>query len=345
MLLKKRSLSALRLTSLAVFMLAVAFVVLSCLPITARAEQGQTEPLAYLDENGETRTLAKYNVVTDKTTAWGYDYELASGWYVVTDDVTINEPVRICNDNEINLLLCDGKTLTIHDIHDGRGEIAALCGEDNNNLRIYGQSKGTGKLCVTSQGLQESGISLSNLYLYGGALEVDAASLGKEGEDGQFSLYSAIFGGTYFSWTSPNNRLNIKHTPMEGGVTSTLENVVPEFTKAFIIEGTNTLASSAKTTEEFTSLCNGKTLIPAYKVLFKPNGGKGDDFAIGVSANGTEKAVKPDDPSREGYFFDGWYTDENGEGEPFSFDTLITQDITLYAKWRQDTKEHTIRIA
>ena len=263
MLLKKRSLSALRLTSLAVLMMAVAFVVLSCLPITALAAEGPTGPLTYLDENGETRTLADYTVVTDETTDWEYDYDHASGWYVVTDDVTINKPVSICNDNEINLLLCDGMTLTIND---EQGGMAALCGEGNNNLHIYGQARGTGKLRVTSEGRWESGISLSNLYLYGGCLEVDAVSLGKEGEDGQFSLYPAIFGGTYFSWTSLNNRLNIKHTPMEGGVTSTLEDVVPEFRKAFIIEGTNTLASSAKTTEEFTSLCNGKTLIPAYKV-------------------------------------------------------------------------------
>lgn len=332
-----------RLTSLAVFMLAVAFGVLCCLPITVLAAEGQTRPLTYLDENGETRTLADYTVVTGETTDWEYDYDLASGWYVVTDDVTINKWVRICNDNEINLLLCDGKTLTIND--DAGSGIAALWGEGNNNLRIYGQAEGTGKLRVTSQGRKESGISLSNLYLYGGCLEVDAVSLGKEGEDGQFSLYPAVFGGTFFSWTSLNNRLNIKHTPMEGGVTSTLEDVVPEFRKAFIIEGTNTLASSAKTTEEFTSLCNGKTLIPAYKVLFNPNGGEGDDFAIGVAATGTEKTVKPEDPSREGYFFEGWYTDENGAGEPFSFDTPITQDITLYAKWRQDTTEHTIRIA
>ncbi|MBR6329045.1 MAG: hypothetical protein IKR68_05295, partial [Lachnospiraceae bacterium] len=78
MLLKKRSLSALRLTSLAVFMLAVAFVVLSCLPITARAaegqtEQGQTEPLTYLDKNGEARTLEDYTVVKGETTAWEYN--------------------------------------------------------------------------------------------------------------------------------------------------------------------------------------------------------------------------------------------------------------------------------
>ena len=36
-------------------------------------------------------------------------------------------------------------------------------------------------------------------------------------------------------------------------------------------------------------------------------------------------------PTRTGYTFDGWYLDE--AEEPFDFDTIITSDITLTAKW------------
>lgn len=43
------------------------------------------------------------------------------------------------------------------------------------------------------------------------------------------------------------------------------------------------------------------------------------------------KAVKPEDPTREGYQFLGWY---NGE-EEYNFDTPITGDLTLTAKWEE----------
>ena len=44
------------------------------------------------------------------------------------------------------------------------------------------------------------------------------------------------------------------------------------------------------------------------------------------------KAVKPTDPSKDGYLFVGWYTD-SGLSESFSFDTPIESNMTLYAKW------------
>ena len=49
-----------------------------------------------------------------------------------------------------------------------------------------------------------------------------------------------------------------------------------------------------------------------------------------------ERATQPVDPKEEGFVFEGWYTSEEcKEGEQFSFDTPITADITLYAKWTE----------
>lgn len=45
-----------------------------------------------------------------------------------------------------------------------------------------------------------------------------------------------------------------------------------------------------------------------------------------------EKAVQPDSPRREGFWFGGWYTD-NTYTDRFIFDTEITSDIAVYAKW------------
>ena len=64
-------------------------------------------------------------------------------------------------------------------------------------------------------------------------------------------------------------------------------------------------------------------------VTFNPDNG-GDTFTQNVEYEG--KAIKPTpDPEKTGYTFDGWYLDE--AEAPFSFDTTITSDITLTAKW------------
>ena len=47
-----------------------------------------------------------------------------------------------------------------------------------------------------------------------------------------------------------------------------------------------------------------------------------------------ELATKPADPVRDGYSFGGWFLDLDDE-DAFDFNTKISKDITLYAKWGQ----------
>lgn len=49
-----------------------------------------------------------------------------------------------------------------------------------------------------------------------------------------------------------------------------------------------------------------------------------------------EKAVCPEDPVREGYRFEGWFTDSEGTAL-FDFNTELTQNTMLYAKWTSAT--------
>ena len=48
------------------------------------------------------------------------------------------------------------------------------------------------------------------------------------------------------------------------------------------------------------------------------------------------KAVKPENPTKKGYVFTGWYTkNADNEYKPFDFNTTVTEDITLYAQWEE----------
>lgn len=42
---------------------------------------------------------------------------------------------------------------------------------------------------------------------------------------------------------------------------------------------------------------------------------------------------RPDDPTRTGYEFAGWYKNSNLTGDPYAFDTKVFSDFDLYAKW------------
>ena len=65
------------------------------------------------------------------------------------------------------------------------------------------------------------------------------------------------------------------------------------------------------------------------KVSFNAGEGSKVDFQT-TAANGS--VAKPADPTREGYTFAGWYTDEACT-EAYDFSVAVTADITLYAKW------------
>ena len=51
-----------------------------------------------------------------------------------------------------------------------------------------------------------------------------------------------------------------------------------------------------------------------------------------------ETATKPADPTRTGFTFKGWYSDA-GLTSAFNFNTAITKDTTLYAKWEKVSPE------
>lgn len=71
-----------------------------------------------------------------------------------------------------------------------------------------------------------------------------------------------------------------------------------------------------------------KTKVESYTVAF--NSAEGSEVASQTVEQG-KTAVKPDDPTREGYDFQGWLLN----GQAYDWNTPITGDITLTASWTE----------
>ena len=84
-----------------------------------------------------------------------------------------------------------------------------------------------------------------------------------------------------------------------------------------------------------------------YTVSFNTNGGSS---IVSQSVEGGGIASKPEDPIKpdsqtETYTFENWYTstdDGNTLSDVFDFNTLITDNVTLYAKWTQSIITYTV---
>lgn len=70
----------------------------------------------------------------------------------------------------------------------------------------------------------------------------------------------------------------------------------------------------------------------SYTVTFESNGGS--TVASQTVAEG-ESASRPEDPTKSGYVFGGWYLDA-AASKPYTFGTAVDSNITLYAEWYED---------
>ena len=74
---------------------------------------------------------------------------------------------------------------------------------------------------------------------------------------------------------------------------------------------------------------NFNTEVNYYTITFDTAGGSSIDSIV-VKENDT--ITKPNDPTKEGYTFLGWYIGD----EEFNFEDLVKSDLTLVAKWEEN---------
>ncbi|MCL1794304.1 MAG: S-layer homology domain-containing protein [Oscillospiraceae bacterium] len=79
----------------------------------------------------------------------------------------------------------------------------------------------------------------------------------------------------------------------------------------------------------------GGTVTITYTVKFDTDDGSAVSDQV-VSSGG--KATKPDDPTKEGYTFAGWYSD-SGFVTEYDFAKIVTGNISVYAQWTKNIIE------
>lgn len=95
-------------------------------------------------------------------------------------------------------------------------------------------------------------------------------------------------------------------------------------------------SSSGKITVSGGTFKNGASGV--WTVTFNTNGGTPEPESQ-IRAN--LPATKPDDPTKEGYNFGGWYTDAAFTTEyKFTESEKVTQDMPLYAKWTKEAAKY-----
>lgn len=147
--------------------------------------------LSYMGWNDDTKKLesrlladGEYTVLTGDMTELG-----TSGtetWYVVKDDVTItggNADNVLLILGHVNLILCDGATLTISNPTEPYVVQLIQILPDNSSLTIYGQSGQTGKLEVSAAHGTFAAFGIycgGPMTVHGGVVEVRNGSSGDE---------------------------------------------------------------------------------------------------------------------------------------------------------------------
>ncbi len=112
---------------------------------------------------------------------------------------------------------------------------------------------------------------------------------------------------------------------------------IGEFTKTavFIPTDENYAAIEADITVTVYRPSSGGSSVTRYTVTFDTQGGS-KITSSSVTRNTVVK--EPAEPTKDGYVFEGWFTDKACATE-YDFTSKVTKNITLYAKWAEDKKE------
>jgi len=299
----------------------------------------RTEKYMYIDGSGSHTVMC--TAITNGTA------ELSTGWYIVTDSLTLGNSVTI--NGAVNLVLKDGKTLTVN----GSNNTAGIAVIGANSLTIYGESLGTGELVVTGGG---NGAGIGGNTAFGqssaangtcGAVTINGGIVTATGGNGGAGIGGGndgsggtvvVNGGTvtatgggaaasgigyglpgthYASLTHGTLYVDAKLSVKAGSSPNPTENAIRD--------GLNYVTLSRQ--QYFTI-----TPPAVYNIAYYIDGA----LANLAPAKYTEGvgATLPSGLERDGYEFDGWYANSGYTGSKVTRVLASeTGDRTFYAKW------------
>ena len=168
--------------------------------------------------------------------------------------------------------------------------------------------------------------------IIGGTFDDKVTNQGGTISDGTFNgrvvnednIENGMFNGEVFN----QSKGTIKNGSFSGTVTNNKGGTISGgmFTETSTVNNNGTIGGG---TFSSTVTNNGTINGGTFAVTFDTKGG--NNVPVENVLNG-QKATKPADPTRAGYTFGGWYTEEACTN-PYGFATPVTNALTLYAKW------------
>ena len=324
------------------------------------------------DDNNKGKTIVNFG----NTTVWQDGKMVDAKTYhnsgVTADGVTYNNNVDGSNDSLYAEGYKDHALVTTPDewIENGDGTITRnvtkkckYCGYEENVTEhqvklTYDANDGEGTMDSTagaageSVNVAENVFTRNNYTFTGWNTQADGKGTAyKAGDSFTLTDKDTVL---YAQW-SENAPAQINVSYDANGGTGTMESITGDVGSEIVI-GQNGFARSGYTFTGWNTQADGKgtaykpgdsfTLTDKDTVLYAQwnklvtvsfdlcgHGGANIPSQTFVSGN---KASEPTAPKEDGWVFGGWYT-EKGCQYRFSFDSAVTSDITLYAKWDRVT--------
>ena len=200
----------------------------------------------------------------------------------------------------------------------------ALSTTQNNNNRGQAAITKSGKTITFSDGVQVitlESVPSSSLFAF---------------NVGEGYLYAASSTANHLKTQNPYNINGCWSITINAGgtafisATSSNNRGVMQYNKSSSIFSCYESSNSQQSVAIYKKVCSAQT----YTVTFDANG-HGTAPSTQTVESG-QKVTEPTAPTATGYIFGGWYKESECENE-FDFNTAITADITLYAKWTAET--------
>ncbi|GAA0076941.1 hypothetical protein UT300005_13190 [Clostridium sp. CTA-5] len=172
-----------------------------------------------------------------------------------------------------------------------------------------------------STGVMQTGIIEidGKVYAFGGNGIMQTGNVSINGRSYTFNQQGIAVGDKI---PTPNKSFDINNNILD-------DKFKPPYTENGESWGANSNNSSYKEDED-DIFDDVKEVKIKFKVTFDSNGGSKVSSITGIKPGKTIDL--PDEPTRDGYEFDGWYKDEDFDKE-FTDDTKVRSNLKLHAKW------------